>query len=451
MHITAIHGWTYFHVDEIRAFLNAAYKGGPNPIVTKFHGGKDYFQVKGALYGLKTSPRDYQQTVITRLNKLGFTQLQLCPCIFTYREGNDLVVVYDYVDDFIILGNNRDLVMKKIQELRGETCTTEPIENAERILGMEIRRDFEKKIMLITMTKKIDEVCTKFDIHKERIRHTPMPNQGYLITDSDFEQISTTDSQFLDKKGIEQYMALVGSLVWISGIRMDIQFATMYLTWATQNPRVHHMKMGKCVCAYLHHTRDIPLIIGGDHQLINEKEEYAIKVTGYTDASLGTGPKGRSIKAEMFKLSPQAGAITSRSGASTSVFLSSFEAELDGIASGFKTASRINNILQELNIVQHDRIVDIYNDNKAMLNFIQGEGLARGVRHIALRMYYTRQKYQEGNIQVHYLEGTKLPADQQTKIGTKAQFIAFRHNILGLSLWDNNSLSLIHEEDYEDD
>ena len=37
-------------------------------------------------------------------------------------------------------------------------------------------------------------------------------------------------------------------------------------------------------------------------------------------------------------------------------------------------------------------------DNKAMVNFINGEGAAKGVRHMELRMWYVRERYKQGNV-----------------------------------------------------
>ncbi len=38
MHILATLDWTYYHVDEIRAFLSSKYNIGNKPVVTKFQG-----------------------------------------------------------------------------------------------------------------------------------------------------------------------------------------------------------------------------------------------------------------------------------------------------------------------------------------------------------------------------------------------------------------------------
>lgn len=51
-----------------------------------------------------------------------------------------------------------------------------------------------------------------------------------------------------------------------------------------------------------------------------------------------------------------------------------------------------------------------------------------------LRMWFIREKYKEGGINVQYMEGTKLPADKLTKLGNRSSHLQFRSDILGLSL-----------------
>eukprot|EP01041_Mallomonas_annulata_P017748 gene17748-36355_t len=112
-------------------------------------------------------------------------------------------------------------------------------------------------------------------------------------------------------------MAIVGALIWISGLRLDILFFTMYLVWYTQKPRQHHLNIAHYVLNYLFHSSSLSLVLGGGP---------TIAIHGYSDASVGTGPKGRSIVSNLVKLSPKAGAITAKVTANQSVVTSSFEA-----------------------------------------------------------------------------------------------------------------------------
>ena len=423
LHVIASLGWVYAHVDEIRAFLNAGYKG-KNKVFTKFRGENKYYEVLGALYGLKTSPKDYQDTVADRLLSLGYTRLHMCGCIYLCVSGKEIVIIFDYVDDFVFAGSSRAVVQAKIDEMREITSTTEPIWDAGIILGMEISRNYEKKVISVKMQKKIEELCNKFDICKLKKKETPMPTSGYIVKEHEFDDLGGENSLFLSKDGIAQYMAIVGSLIWISGVRLDILFAVMYLSWSTKNPRKHHMKMAIYCLSYLFYTKDLPLVLGGNSEL---------QITGYTDASLGTGPKGRSILGQMIKLNENSGAISAKAHATQCVFTSSFEAELDGVASAMKSISRVSNILNELRL-KFSEVHHLWSDNVAMIEFVQGKGVAKGVRHMELRMWYVREKYMQGNVALDYMEGTVIPADKLTKLGNSDSHKKFTENILGLRL-----------------
>lgn len=282
-------------------------------------------------------------------------------------------------------------------------------------------------MICITMLDKIEEVHKKFNVSINRRIRVPMPVSGYIVKDAVFDAKGSS-GELLDKDGIQEYMAIVGSLIWIAGIRLDILYTVMYLSWSTKAPRVHHLSMAKYCIEYLYQSKNLPLVLGGGSEL---------QVTAYTDASLGTAAKGRSVVGHLVKLNPDSGAIYAKSTATLSVMLSSFEAELDGMSLCLKTVSRITNILTELR-QEFSAVSQVYSDNKAMIEFVKGHGVAKGVRHMELRMWYIREKYKYGNVDISYMEGVSIPADKLTKLGNRGSHSEFCRNIMGLDLLDEN-------------
>lgn len=423
LHIIAALGWEYAHVDEIRAFLNSKYKG-ESDVYVKPQGDSEMYKVVGALYGLRTSPRDYQDEVATRLSSLGFKRLTMCKCMYILVESSKMIIIYDFVDDFIFTGNSREFIDMKILEMRSKTSTTEPIWNAERVLGLQIYRDWETRTISITMADKISELREKYDTGLDRAIATPMPTTGYVIKEEDFGKLAADRQVFLDSKGIHDYMAIVGSLIWISGIRIDVLFAVMYLTWFTKAPRVHHLRMALYCVEYLSQSKDMPLVLGG-------RSDFG--VIAYTDASVGTATKGRSTYGHAVKMSEEAGAIYAKSGTTLSVHLSSFESELDGMTSAMKSVTRVRNILSELRL-EFAAVSTVYSDNKAMLEFVKGNAVAKNVKHMELRMWYIRDNYARGNVEVKYMPGVEIPVDKLTKLGDKAGHKKFVYDLLGHGL-----------------
>ena len=425
LHVFASQDWDYYHVDEIRAFLNAP-KQDQERIFVKFSGDPLFYEVLKALYGLKTAARDYQDSVATKLIGLGFERLHMSSCIYVKRfEGNKVIFIYDYVDDFAIGGNCKLTTDGFIKDFRDITSTTEPILNASKLLGMEIERNREKKIVSVTMKKRIEELAQKYP-HIKQNRRVPMPTSGYLVRDHDFDNISEEEKRYLTQEEQHTYMSIVGQLIWIQGVRFDIIFAVLYLTWFTKQPRKHHLTMAEYVISYLINSKDLPLVLGGSSVL---------KIISNCDASLATGPKSRSIGGHANSLAEGAGAISAKASAQTTTRLSSFEAELDEISRAMKSISRIRNILIELGL-EFEPTATLKNDNMATMAFVRGEGVAKGVRHMELRMWYTREQFKKNYVELVYEPSETLLADKLTKLGSVAEHNEFRKKILGLGLLD---------------
>ncbi len=430
LHLIAAFDWEYVHLDEKRAFLSAPYQG-EKPIFTKFRGkGTQFYQILGALYGLKTSPKDYQDSQAKRFLKLGYKRLTMCSCIYIYQEGDKIVIVYVFVDDFIFTGNSRDFLEAKINEFRTVASTTEPDWNAPVVLGLEISRIRDRKVITCKMTGKIEEVCQRFGAcQTQKKRSVPIPPTHFIIKDEDFAEIPAAKARFLTASERSDYLAVIGSLIWISGLRLDILFAVLYLTWATKTPRQHHFDCAILILEYLYQTKEMPLVLGG---------MLALLLIAYSDASLGTATRGRSTIGHLARLSPLAGAIFAQAKATATVMTSSFECELDGAATAVKTMSRIRNILTELQ--QHlSEVPTLYCDNLAMVEFIKGNGVAKSVRHMELRQWYIREQVLLGHLQALHHPGRTLPADKLTKLSDSASFQPFVYDIMGHALLTDHS------------
>jgi hypothetical protein len=374
----------------------------------KFQGDKEIYGVGKALYGTKDASRDYHIKVENIMyEKLLFEKLHMCSCIYVKRQNGNVVIVLGHVDDFVFTGNNNTYTSQVIEEFRQYVKTDDPILNASVVLGMELERNKEKKIIMITMKKKIEELFSKYVNTIGKKRNVPMPTSGYIVREHEIQALTNYKKRILNSEEINVYMSIVGTLIWLQGVRLDILFAVLYLSWNTQNPLQHHMDMALYIIGYLYNTIALPLVLGGLED---------INLSLYFDAAHGTGPRSRSITGALAKLNSRAGAIFAKASAQSTVKLSSFESELDGATTTFKTGSKIKNILKELNVMPENQVV-AYNDNEATIDFIKGDSVTKGVRHMELRMWYTREEYKKGDIKLEFMKGTEIPADKLTKLG----------------------------------
>ena len=183
--------------------------------------------------GLETAPPDYQHFVSTRFTALGFNRLMMCPCIYVDVQDTSVVLLI-MLDAFIVFGSSLHVLEQWVTEFWKTFDSTEPVWDSTAFLGLEVSRDWDRCIIQITMRAKILDTCARYGVNSGTRRHdAPMPASGYIIKDSDFDSMNNGSNKLLNKADSLEYLAVVGSLLWISGIHL---FAVLYLTWSTKTP-----------------------------------------------------------------------------------------------------------------------------------------------------------------------------------------------------------------------
>jgi Reverse transcriptase (RNA-dependent DNA polymerase) len=153
----AHYDWEFYHVDEKRAFLSATHTG-PR-VIARLE--KQFYEVIGALYGLKSAPRDYQQTVIDRLvNKMGYEKFGMCSCIYCKKDekSGHMIYVFDFVDDFVWSGPDSATTLSGIDAYKLYADTTPTIVNPTKVLGMELSRNRKDRTITLSLNSKIEEM-----------------------------------------------------------------------------------------------------------------------------------------------------------------------------------------------------------------------------------------------------------------------------------------------------
>jgi len=423
LHLIAHKDWDFYLVDEIRAFLTARYSGKTR-MMARMRGDSRFWEVLGALYGLKTSPKDYNASLVLRMvEKLGFKPFKLSKCIFFKETDRGIIFVYHFVDDFLVTGSCAEELREFLLIFREVFKTTEPELDPKRVLGIDMLRIRPENIICLSMEKKITEICESIGkiVTSSRVRKVPIPISGVII---ELDELKGEKAISLTIKESEKYMEYVGSAIWISGIRFDIKFAVVYLTWFTKDPRRHHMDIAIYLFQYLWHTRSLVLVLGGKAKM---------SAMSYCDSSYGKGKNGRSIGANLVKVNEEARAISGKVSATTSTKLSSFEAEMDSRASGAKALLFAEHLLEEFRIGER-KIPVQFNDNLALKHFLEGNGNAKGVRHIELRMFFLRELGEMGKIEFKFREGESLQIDGLTKAKSSKEFMKNRLDIMGHAL-----------------
>jgi len=134
-------------------------------------------------------------------------------------------------------------------------------------------------------------------------------------------------------------------------------------------------------------------------------------------------------------MNERSGAISGKVSATTSTKLSSFEAEMDSMATAAKALLFAAHLEEEFKI-KGIGVPTQYNDNLALIQFLEGNGSAKGIRHIELRMFYLRELGEMGKIKYKYMKGVDIPVDGITKAKSRKEFEKNRHDIMGHGLLD---------------
>jgi hypothetical protein len=69
-----------------------------------------------------------------------------------------------------------------------------------------------------------------------------------------------------------------------------------------------------------------------------------------------------------------------------------------------------------------------------MINFVKVNASTRGARHMELRLFYTREEYYKGRVNLEHRSGKILTTDKLTKLGNVEEHRRFAADIQGLIL-----------------
>ena len=273
--LSAMLDWEIINMDVDTAFLYAPveeeiYTEQPKGFEERGPNGEELVcRLNKSLYGLKQSPRNWNQVLDTWFMENGFVVSEADPCLYMKfgagPEKNKTLIVLVYVDDLIVCGDSR-LEIEKFKSAISKRFNMKDLGDLKRILGMEVKRDRKARTLEITQQTYIETMLKRFGL--EDCKPIGLPAEGDLLRDPNADP---------DR----EYMCLVGSLLYAAMVtRPDIAYAVQVLGRHMQASNKMHFAAGKRVLRYLQGTKELGLKYG-------ETRAGANKITGYADYDWG--------------------------------------------------------------------------------------------------------------------------------------------------------------------
>lgn len=202
-----------------------------------------------ALYGLKQAPITWNKKLTAVTKQIGLEQIKTEQSIFKNNSGS--LIMATYVDDGIILDNNKK-EMETVIERLGEEFEIKKESEPSSFLGLEIIRD-NNNIRNYT-----GKVLDTYGIRNAKHQDTPS------------EKIKEVNMEKIVKRTTNlPYREAVGSLLYLStGTPPDITYSVNIASRSAEIPKKEDITKIKRTMKYLNGTKDMGITYTKENKLV---------------------------------------------------------------------------------------------------------------------------------------------------------------------------------------
>ena len=399
--IAAHRGWPILHMDVKTTYLNSLLKHRVymvQPPGFEIKGKEDYvLLLLRAIYGLKQSGRSWHQDIDKYLLRLHLIPTSSDSNLYYRHTSNLWVLLILYVDDIFITGNDASSISWTCNQLQSQYQMTllGPI---QKYIGIEFSTTDSG--LYLHQAAYVHHLLLETNLLHANPSYTPLQQNIRLLPDM---QSPITDPH--------TYRRLVGKLIFLTNTRPDITFAVHQVARFMQSPQLAHLQAVQSILRYLRHTPN--------HGLFYAHRDLDT-ISGFTDADWGgDSDTRRSVTGYLFTLGQSP--ITWNSMSQTSVSLSSTESEYRALMEGTREALWLKRLLGEPNLISKQPI-PIHCDNLGSVKLSLNPAFHSRSKHFDIHLHFTREKVQEGAIEVLHIPTDQQPADILTKTLGRIKF-----------------------------
>ena len=136
-------------------------------------------QLRKALYGLRLSPKRWNERFTEAATKIGLKSHPMEPCLFTWRAQEKFLILVLYVDDMLIASNDSEKLRDVKLSLQREFEMTD-LGEVKNFLGINISRNREKKTIKLTQEAYTHKILERFGFESSKPQRTPMVTNQIL-------------------------------------------------------------------------------------------------------------------------------------------------------------------------------------------------------------------------------------------------------------------------------
>ena len=404
------------------------------------------------IYGLKQSPRIWNEKLHNYLISLGFEQSKSDYCVYYHKMKNfeDNFYILIYVDDILLITKHQDRLnhLKQKLQLVFEMKDSEPLSH---FLGIQVERD--PTSISISQSKYLEQVLVKCRMQDCRPISTP------LETKIDIYEL--TNSNLLTDNEKYPCRPAIGSLMYaMLCSRPDLCYAIGLLSRFQSKPSKALWKHIKHVLRYVKGTIDLKLKFIKNNpyhspvtvfvkessfgrrwlrrQLI---EANKFPLISYVDASFATSDEeARSTTGVVIKVFGNT--ISWYSRRQTITALSTMMAEFLALCEATRDIIYLREYLQFLGITLTSPTI-IFEDNAACIVIAKDPTNHKGTRQINTKLFFVRDTIRDKVIDVKQISTDENMADFFTKSLARPRFELLRSQ-LGL-VHDTKNIVNFHD------
>ncbi|GJZ98565.1 uncharacterized mitochondrial protein-like protein [Tanacetum coccineum] len=195
------------------------------------------YKVEKTLYGLHQAPRAWYETLSTYLLDNGFQRGKIDKTLIIRRDKSDILLVQVYVDD-IIFGFTKKSLCTEFEKMMHKKFQMSSMGKLTFFLGLQVKQ--KEDGIFISQDKYVTKILKKFGFSDVKTSSTPMETHKTLLKDADGKDVDE-----------HLYRSMIGSLMYLTSLRLDIMFAVCVYARFQVNPKSSHLHVVKRIFRYL--------------------------------------------------------------------------------------------------------------------------------------------------------------------------------------------------------